>query len=473
MTLDIIIKNGKVVGPHWIKNTDIGIKDGKITNIGNLIANEKADKIIDASGKIVIPGGIDPHTHIEIFFMGAQVSEDWTKATSAAAIGGTTTVLDFAGLEKLQPGDDLLSVTDKKLARAKEMSIVDYSVKPMLNNMFYKTIEDLKLKIHNLVSKGIPGFKAFMAYRELGIYSDDKSLYQIMKITKEEKVILQIHAENGLIEEANREELISQGKKDAIYHYYSKPNYVENLAISTAMQLAEVTKANTYIVHQTTKEGIDIISTYRKKGLNVFDETCPHYLILNKKYLEDKKRGRYFICSPPLREKEDVEALWNGLRNGQIQTIGSDHVAYSISQKEAFEEFTKVPNGLPGIELMVPLIFSEGVKKGRLSLQRFVDVISTNSAKIFGLYPKKGTIQIGSDADIVIIDPNMQHKLRAEDLHMGTDLSVYEDFISEGWPTHTIIRGILVAENEQILVKPGFGKFVLSQQEFTDLSTVW
>lgn len=229
------------------------------------------------------------------------------------------------------------------------------------------------------------------------------------------------------------------------------------------MELAEITKTPTYIVHQSTKEGPDIISNYRNKGLEVFDETCTHYLVLDKKKMEDKKKGRYFLCSPPLRGKEDIKALWVALKNYKIQVVGSDHDAFTIEQKEMFNEFDKVPNGIPGVETRLPLVFSEGVMKGKLSLQRFAEVTSTNAAKIFGIYPKKGTIQVNSDADLVIIDPKKSQNLNAEYLHTKTNLSVYEGMSAVGWPIYTISRGDIIIENGTASGKVGRGKFLKSQ----------
>jgi dihydropyrimidinase len=472
MNFDLFIKNGTVVGPQWVKEVDIGIEDGIISYLGNSLKKFDSSRVIDATGKIVSPGGIDPHTHFETNFMGAQVPETWETGSIAAAFGGTTSVLDFAGLEKEEKDDTGRTITNRKLERAKKMSAIDYSVKPIIKKSYYNTADDLSNIVSDLVSSGIPAFKVFMAYKKQSIYTDDRWLYEVMKAVQKENAILQIHAENGMIEEANQNALILEGKTDPIYHYYAKPNFVENMAIQTAMELAKVTKSPTYIVHQTTKEGLEIISKYRMEGLNVFDETCPHYLTRTKKYLEDKKTGRYYICSPPLREEDDILALWDALNSGKIQTVGSDHVPYTIAQKEEFNEFTKVPNGTPGVETRVPIIFSEGVKKGRISLSRFAEVTSTNVAKIFGLYPKKGTIQVGSDADLVIIDPHWEHKLRADDLHTDSDLSIYEDMTANGWPTHTILRGNVIIENGAFHGKSGSGQYLSAKVDASLLASV-
>ena len=463
MSYDILITNGKVIGPGWVNEVDIGIEGGKIKYIGNSSKNKDASRVIDASSKFISPGGIDPHTHFEDYFMGTNVPENWKDATNAAAFGGTTTVLDFAGLEKESKNDTIFSMVRRKMEHAKAMSVIDYSFKPFILRKFYKSTEELIEMIDGLSKMGFPGFKVFMAYRKWGIDTDSKQLYQIMKLLKDKHLILQIHAEDGSIEEFNTEMLLKEGKTDPIFHYESRPNYVENLAIQYAMGLAEITKTPTYIVHQSTKEGPNIISYYRNKGLEVFDETCTHYLVLDKKKMEDKKKGRYFLCSPPLRSKEDIQALWEGLKNFKIQVVGSDHDAFTIEQKEMFHEFHKVPNGIPGVETRLPLIFSEGVMKGKLSLQRFAEVTSTNAAKIFGLYPKKGTIQVNSDADLVIIDPKKRQSLDADDLHTATNLSVYEGMTAIGWPVCTISRGEVIIENEIANGKTGRGEFLQSK----------
>ncbi|MEM4416763.1 MAG: dihydropyrimidinase [Nitrososphaerota archaeon] len=453
--LDLVISGGTVVGPGWVAETDIGVSDGKIVHVGSL-ASASAEKNVNARGQIVIPGGIDPHTHYELYFMGAKPRETWDIGTIASAIGGTTTTIDFAPQER---GESLLDATKKQMERAGQLSVIDFTTKPIISD--FSDMGRVMKGMKEAMDYGVPGFKVFMIYRHQGWMADDWILFQVMRRARELGGVVTIHAENGFIGEGMQEEFVNGGRVEPRYHGQAKPNMVENLAILMAMNIAEITGARTYIVHQSTREGHEIVAQYRLKGLPVFVETCPHYLVLTDETFEPPERGIYYMCSPPLRKKEDVEALWRGVMGGKIQTIGSDHVAFTKNQKEEFAGiFTKIPNGFPGSEVRVPIMFYEGVIRRGMTLTRFVDVVSTNAAKIFGLYPRKGVIAPGSDADLVIIDPNREHSLDAKDLHMGTDLSVYEGMRIRGWPSMTILRGEIIVDNEQFLGRPGIGRFV-------------
>jgi dihydropyrimidinase len=453
--LDLVVRGGLVVGPGWTAEADIGVSDGKIAHVGQIPYNS-AEKTVNARGKIVIPGGIDPHTHYELYFMGAKPRETWDVGTIASAIGGTTTTIDFAPQEK---GETLLNATKKQLDRASQLSVIDFTTKPIISD--FSDMERVMRGMKETMDLGVPGFKVFMIYRHQGWMADDWSLFQVMRRARELGGIVTIHAENGFIGEGLQEEFVRMGKIEPRYHGEAKPNLVENLAIMLVMSIAEITGARTYIVHQSTREGPDIVAPYRMRGLPVFLETCTHYLVLTDETFDPPERGIYFMCSPPLRKKEDVEALWQALFTGKIQTVGSDHVAFTKDQKKEFAGvFTKIPNGFPGSEVRVPVTYYEGVVRRGMSLNRFVEVVSTNAAKIFGLYPRKGVIAPGSDADLVLIDPNKEHSLDAKDLHMGTDLSVYEGMRIKGWPSTTILRGEIIVENEEFHGRPGMGRFV-------------
>ena len=469
MAIDLVIENGTVVSSSGVLKTDIAIDGEKILALGSRSAFPKAERVIDAKGKIVIPGGIDTHSHFEIFFMGERPQENWDTGTIASAIGGTTTTIDFAPQDK---GESLLDAAKRQLARAKELSVIDYTTKPILNELtdLDKVLNGMK----EVIDYGIPTFKGFSIYRKQGWYADDWQLYKFIKQASQAGGMMTLHAENCLIGEESQVELVKQGKTDPKYHGIAKPNFVENLTIQACMTIAEALRARTYIVHTTTKEGPGIIAEYRNKGLPVFCETCPHYLWLTEDLFEPKlPRGIMYMCSPPLRKKEDVEALWEGIRDGIVHTVGSDHVAYTKKQKEEHcDTFADIPNGFPGCEVRVPVVFQEGVLKRGLSLQRFVEVVSTNAAKLFGFYPKKGVIAPGSDADIVIIDPDKKHSLNAADLHMGTDLSVFEGMEVTGWPVVTILRGKVIVENEKFVGKPGQGEFVKGKLDDSIMATV-
>ncbi len=349
-----------------------------------------------------------------------------------------------------------------QFSRAGKLSAIDYTTKgyPLVTGL--SDLDSILDGMKEVADCGITSFKVSLIYRESGRYVNDWQLYSILNRARELGTVLTIHAENCFIGEENQAKLVREGKTDPIYHAVAKPNLVEDMEIQKCMMLAEATGAWTYIVHVSTRNGPDIIASYRQKGLPVFCETCTHYLTLTDDLFEPKfPRGIYYVCSPPLRKQEDVEALWEGIKDGRVQTVGSDHVAYDKKQKEEHcDTFADIPNGIAGNEVRVPVVFAEGVLKRGLSLSRFAEVVSTNAARIFGLYPRKGVIAPGSDADLVIIDPDRKHSLNAADLHMGTDLSAFEGREVTGWPSMTVLRGKVIAEDDEFVVESGFGEFI-------------
>ncbi len=469
MPVDLLIENGTVVTPLGVVKTDIAVKGEKILALGFKSAFPKAERVVDANGKIVIPGGIDPHSHFELLFMGERPPETWDVGTIAAAIGGTTTTIDFAQQEK---GKSLLDAVKDQFARADKLSAIDYTTKPILTDF---TDLDKELGyMKEVVDYGIPNFKGATIYRKQGWYENDWQLFSILRRVKELDGMMTLHAENGLIGEEMQAELVKQGKVDPKYHGVAKPNFVENMDIQKIMMVAEALGTKTYVVHTSTKEGPGIIAGYRQKGLPVFCETCTHYLWLTEDTFQPKfPRGIFYMCSPPLRKQEDIEALWDGIKAGIVHTVGSDHVAFTKKQKEDHcATFMDIPNGFPGCEARVPIVFSEGVLKRGLSLERFAEVLSTNVAKVFGFYPKKGIIAPGSDADIVIIDPEKKHSLNVADLHMGTDLSVFEGMEVTGWPVMTVLRGRVIVENEKFVGQAGQGQFVKGKLDDSIMASI-
>ena len=469
MTVDLVIENGTVVSALGILKTDIALEGEKILALGSKSAFPKAERYIDARGKIVIPGGIDTHSHFELSFMGERLPENWDVGTIASAIGGTTTTIDFAQQEK---GGSLLDAVKAQFSRAKELSAIDYATKSLITDL--SDLEKLLDNMKEVIDYGIPSFKGATIYTKQGWYENDWQLYSILRRLKELGGMMTLHAENCLIGEQTQLELVKQGKTDPKYHGIAKPNFVENMDIQKIMKLAEVLGTKTYIVHTSTKEGPSLIASYRQKGLPVFCETCTHYLWLTDDTFEPKfPRGIMYMCSPPLRKQKDIQALWEGIIKGTVHTVGSDHVAFTKKQKEDHcDSFMDIPNGFPGCEVRVPIVFQEGVLKRGLSLQRFAEVVSTNAAKIFGFYPKKGVIAPGSDADIAIIDPDRKHSLNAADLHMGTNLSVYEGREVTGWPVITILRGKVIVESERFVGQPGEGEFVKGKMEDSIMATI-
>ncbi len=452
MSFDLILEDGNVFLYGGLKRTSIGIINGKIAVIGNLNDFKGNTKRINLSGKLVIPGGVDPHTHIEGYSSAGTIKN----GTESAAIGGTTTVLDFSQATK---NEDTVAAAASKIKRFSDSSSLDFTIKPMMVTEDFQSIERLELIFSQLSKLGIMAVKIFTTYKNLGRYANNYQILQGMNTAKKYGIMVQIHAENNDFLEGNMEALLAQGKTDPKYHAISKPPVSEDVAVADSAVMAGDSGAKVYCVHLSTKTSPEIIDSARKHGVNIYGETCPQYLILDDSFL-DREDGNLYLCSPPLRKKEDINAMWNAISSGKIQAVGSDHVPFLAYQKKKGIPFNKVPNGIPGIETRLPLLFSEGVQKGRITLEKFVDVISTSPSKIFNLYPQKGTISIGSDADLTVIDTELEHGLRAEDLHMGTDIAIYSHMKTKGWPVLTISGGEIVAENDAFTGKGKKGHFL-------------
>ncbi|MEM0140136.1 MAG: amidohydrolase family protein [Ferroplasma sp.] len=451
MAFDIILKDGNIFYGGTVHRTSIGIKDGIISAIGS-IEESNTVKLLNLHGKLVIPGGVDPHTHIEGYSSAGTIKN----GTAGAAIGGTTTVLDFSQATK---DEDTVMAAKSKIKRFSEQSPLDFTIKPMMVTSDFESDEKLENIFSSLQKLGIIAVKLFTTYKNLGRYANNYQIFNAMKAAKKYNIMVQVHAENNDFLEGNMDELLSAGKTDAIYHAESKPDISEDIAVADAAIAAGEAGERAYCVHLSTKNSPEIIDISRKNGIDIYGETCPQYLILDENYLKGEN-GNEYICSPPLRKKEDIKAMWDAIAQGKISTIGSDHVPFLKEQKKPGIPFNKVPNGVPGIETRLPLIFSEGVQKGRITLQRFVDLVSTEPARIFGLYPRKGVIDVGSDADIAVIDTKLEHGLKAEDLHMGTDIALYGHMKTKGWPVLTIAGGEIVAEDDVFIKPKRKGKFL-------------
>ena len=452
MSFDLILEDGNVFLYSGLKRTSIGIVNGKIAAIGNLSDFKGNTKRINLSGKLVIPGGVDPHTHIEGYSSAGTIKN----GTESAAIGGTTTVLDFSQANK---NEDTVAAAASKIKRFSDNSSLDFTIKPMMVTKDFQSIERLEFIFSQLSKLGVMAVKIFTTYKNLGRYANNYQILQGMNTAKKYGIMVQIHAENNDFLEGNMDSILAQGKTDPKYHAISKPPVSEDVAVADSAVMAGDSGAKVYCVHLSTKTSPEIIDSARKHGVNIYGETCPQYLILDDSFLE-REDGNIYLCSPPLRKKEDINAMWDAISSGKIQTVGSDHVPFLAEQKKKGIPFNKVPNGVPGIETRLPLLFSEGVQKGRITLEKFVDVISTSPAKIFNLYPQKGVISIGSDADLTVIAPKLEHGLRAEDLHMGTDIAIYSHMKTKGWPVLTISGGEIVAENDAFTGKGKKGHFL-------------
>ena len=451
--MTILIKNGHIITAKDDFTGDIFIDGECIAAIGRNLQVD-ADKIIDASDKLVFPGGVDPHVHLSLPVMGIVSSDDYSTGTRAALFGGTTTVIDFAN----QPhGHSLLETLETWKRRANKNAFCDYS--------FHITITDfneaVQKELKDIIEKeGITSFKTFMAYKG-SLMIDDRQMKKIMEAVKTHGALVTVHATNGNMIDDSIKDFKSQRELSPLYHYLSQPEITETEASGRFIHLSNETGVNGYIVHMTCEGALNKAREAREQEQHILAETCPQYLLLDATLYNKGIESAKWVMSPPLRERKDQEALWQGIRDGMIQTVGTDHCPFMWEDKlRGRDDFTKIPNGAPGIEHRMELLFSEGVKKGRISLKKFVEVTSTNAAKIFGLYPKKGCLAVRSDADIVIFDPNKKHVISAKTHHHNCDYSAYEGWEVCGKVDTVFLRGSIAMEKKCLQIEKGFGEFL-------------
>ncbi|WP_223067566.1 dihydropyrimidinase [Paenibacillus caui] len=461
-----VIKNGTIVTAADTYAGDVVIENGIITEIGLNLSPAGAE-VIDASGCYVFPGGIDPHTHLDMPFGGTVTKDDFESGTIAAAFGGTTTVIDFCLTNK---GEPLSKAVETWHGKAREKAVIDYSFHLMVSELNDSVLEELPQIIEN---EGITSLKVFMAYKNT-FQADDGTLFKTLQTAKKEGALVMVHAENGDVIEYLIDKALAEGKTDPIYHALTRPPELEGEATGRAIYLTELADSQLYVVHVTCAEAAWKISEARKKGLRIYGETCPQYLVLDQTYLEKPDfEGAKYVWSPPLREAWNQEVLWSSLTSGSLQTLGSDQCSFDFKgQKELGRgDFSKIPNGGPIIEDRFTILYSEGVEKGRITLNQFVDIISTTSAKLFGLFPKKGTIAVGSDADIVIFDPSVERTISASTHHMKVDYNAFEGFEVKGEPVSVLSRGEFVIRDKAFVGKAGSGKY-LHRKRFGSSATV-
>jgi len=448
----LLVKNGTVATASDVFRADIKAEDGIITKMAATI-DEPVDKVVNAEGKIVVPGGIDGHTHFEMPFMGTTTADDFRTGTISAAAGGITSIIDFIVPQKGQPLKDALRRWHEK---ASDKVLVDYGFHMIFRDLNEGTLNEIK----EIIAAGVISFKVFTTYRKEGLMLDDGGIATVMKEVSSNGGLVAVHAENNGLIERNIEVFLAEGKTGAEYHLLSKPQIVEGEAVQRMVTLARFTGANLYIVHLSTRMGRETVRDAQRAGQPVFAETCPHYLVFNDSVYK-RSDAAHYVMSPPIKAEEDRLALWQGLIEGDIKTVGSDHADFTSEQKAlGKDDFTKIPNGVAGTEVIMPVLFTEGVSRRRFSINRFVQVTSTNAAKAYNLYPKKGTIAVGSDADLVVIDPAFRAKLTADFLHANIDHSIYENFVTEGYPVTTISRGEVVVQDNQLVATPGRGRFL-------------
>ena len=451
--MDTVITNGIIATATETYQADIGIKEGKIAALG--LGLEGAETI-DAQGNYVFPGGIDIHTHFELPFMGTVSADDFETGSIAAAFGGTTTFVDFAIQVE---GDSLHQALETWMARAKDKAAIDYGFHVAIGDM---TDEVMNVEMAEMVEQGISSFKLFMAYKG-AFMVDDETLFKSLLKARDLGALIMVHAENGDVLHHLINQHLAEGKTEPIWHALSHPPEAEAEAVHRAVSLAALAKAPIYIVHTSAAEALEQIKAARDKGQRVLAETCPQYLFFNMEhYRLPNFEGAKYVMSPPLREEGNEESLWQGLMTGDLQAVSTDHCPFNfVGQKDmGKDDFSIIPNGMPGVETRVPLMYHFGVNEGRFSVNRFVELVSTNPARLFGLAPQKGTISIGADADLVVFDPQKEVRLSVENLHMNVDHSPYDHITVRGYPVLTMQRGKTIVRGGQFLGEAGAGQFL-------------
>ncbi len=450
----LLIKNGTVVTASDIQNADVYIEGEKVHTIGKNL-QMAADQTIDAKGCYLFPGGIDAHTHMDLPFMGTSSSDDFESGTLAGLHGGTTTIIDFAFQSHGKSLAEGLNVWHEKAAGK---AVGDYAFHVAVTDFNENSRKEIQALVEE---KGVSSFKTFMAYKG-AIMVDDRQILGLMNEVKKFGGIVTTHAENGDLVDMLIQENRAKGNTAPKYHALSRPPIVEAEATGRVMDLAFEGGHPLYIVHMTCEDAINRVRQAMMRNQRVHVETCIQYLLLDDSvYLEENFGGAKYVMSPPIRKKKDQAALWSAINQNLVEVVATDHCPFCMDQKKAgINDFSKIPNGGPVIEHRMELLFSEGVVKNRISINKFVEVTSTAPAKIFGMFPKKGTIAVGGDADIVIFDPNAEHKISATTHHMKCDFSMFEGWEVKGKCRTTILRGVVAVDQGKALVGKGFGKYI-------------
>ncbi len=447
--MDLIIKNGTIVTSSESYKADIAVKDGKIVLISESMETD-GGMVVDASGKLVLPGAIDAHVHLELPVSGTVSADSYEAGTRAAACGGTTMVFDFATQGK---GMGLVETVKDRFKYVEPQACIDYSFHVAITDMTPKVLDEFR----DSVEFGVPSFKLYMVYKDMMV--DDGVIADALERSEETGALIAVHAENPYLIERRIGKLLSEGKTSAWYHYVSRPEFVESEAVRRVVYIASALSAPLYIVHLASREGLDAVAKAREEGFEIYGETCPQYLNFTNEVYKGEK-GRYFVCSPAIKGEESRKALWEGIIRGDISTVATDHCPFQSYEKDwGKDDFTKIPNGCMGVENMYPYILSEA-NKGRISFNKAVELCSANPAKIFGCSPQKGTIAVGSDADIVIYDPSKRFTVSKENMHSDVDYTIWENCEMTGYPVMTFSRGKLVFKDGSFTGEPGWGRFV-------------
>ncbi|UIN22836.1 dihydropyrimidinase [Herbaspirillum frisingense] len=456
-SFDLVIRNGTVATASDIMQCDVGIKDGKVAMLGRGLAPGREE--IDASGKLVLPGGVDAHCHLDQpMEEGLKMADDFRSGTISAACGGTTTVIPFAAQAK---GGSLRAAVEDYHRRAEGKAVIDYAFHMIVSD---PSEQVLKHELPQLVREGYTSFKIYMTYDDLKL--NDRQILDLLALARREGALVMVHAENADCIGWLTEQLEDAGLTAPKYHAHSRPMMVEREATHRAIALSELVDVPILIVHVSGREAIEQIRWAHGHGLRIHAETCPQYLVLTADHLDDGYHGAKCVCSPPPRDKANQQYVWDGLASGLFTVFSSDHAPFRYEdpqgKKPGGQEvpFRYIPNGTPGLETRMPILFSEGVGKGRIDLNRFVALTATDPAKMYGLYPRKGTIAIGSDADIAVWDPHREVRVSNSMLHHDVDYTPYEGMQLTGWPVLTLSRGEIVWRDGEVLGAPGRGQFL-------------
>jgi dihydropyrimidinase len=455
--MGIVLNGGKVITATDSYYSDIRVEDEKIVSIGNNL-EKQGDEIISAVGCFVIPGGIDTHTHFDLDVGSTVTTDDFESGTRAAVVGGTTTILDFATQNK---GETLKEALKNWHKKSEGKCSCDYG--------FHMAITDwndeVSTEMQDMMEEGITSFKMYMAYKGV-LQVDDGIIFKALKRSKELGVIIGFHCENGDIIDVLVKEAKSKGQTSPVFHALTRPVEAEKEAITRLLNLAELAGAEPYIVHLSSKEGLMSILEARKRGVKVYVETCPQYLLLNDSCYGTKEDSSFeaakYVMSPPLRKEQDSEALWKALHFGEIDTIGTDHCSFNFKgQKDlGIDDFSKIPNGAPGVEHRIALLYTYGVLTGKITLNEMVSLSSTNAAKMFGLFPRKGTIAVGRDADIVVWNPDLETHISRDKQTQKVDYTPYEGFKQQGKVVHVLLRGKKVIIDSMLCGEKVSGKYL-------------
>ncbi|MFX1576805.1 MAG: dihydropyrimidinase [Promethearchaeota archaeon] len=454
MKLDMIVKNGTLVTATNSFQADVGIKGEKIITISKDIAPTTDTMVVDATDMYLFPGAIDVHVHLQLPFSGTVSADDFENGTKAAAMGGVTTVIDFAIQQK---GHSIMEAVEARRKEADGRVYIDYGLHAAITDWNPQTQAEIK----QVIDYGIPTFKMFMIYKNEGWMADDGMLFQALEETKKFGGMIGVHAESVDILEMLIDRYAQEKEKWGAYaHTLSRPAFTESEAVQRAIKWAEVTGGRLYIVHMSAGESAQYVHDARERGVQVYAETCPQYLLLDDSVFK-RENGHLYATCPQIKKKEDNARLWQGLINGEIQVVATDTCTFDTQQKAMWKgDFRKIPFGLPGVETMFPLLYTEGVGKKRFSLNHLVKLVSTNPAKIFGMFPRKGTIAPGSDADLVVFDPEKKVTLHAENLQTNCDWSPFEGWKLKGYPHMTISRGKIVVSDGILVGESNHGQFL-------------